>query len=52
LKKFASHFFNTAFGGTGEKEAPYPGTGEKAKMNSFRIDDYLFTEDMPCRRHF
>jgi hypothetical protein len=35
LKKFTSHFFNTAFGGTGEKEAPYAGTGENANMNFF-----------------
>jgi hypothetical protein len=29
LKKFASHFFNHAFGVTGEKEAANPVTGEK-----------------------
>jgi hypothetical protein len=29
LKKFASHFFNYAFGVTGEKEAANPVTGKK-----------------------
>jgi hypothetical protein len=28
LKKYASHFFNSAFGGTGQKEAAYPVTGK------------------------
>jgi len=32
LKKFASHFFNPAFGVTGEKEAAYAGTGEKIQF--------------------
>jgi hypothetical protein len=31
LKKYASHFFNPAFGGTVEKEAAYPVTGESKK---------------------
>jgi hypothetical protein len=33
LKKFASHFFNHAFGVTGEKEAANPVTG----LNSSKI---------------
>jgi hypothetical protein len=28
LKKYATHFFNSAFGGTGQKEAAYPVTGK------------------------
>jgi hypothetical protein len=28
LKKYAPHFFNSAFGGTGQKEAAYPVTGK------------------------
>jgi hypothetical protein len=28
LKKYASHFFNPAFGGTAEKEAANPVTGD------------------------
>jgi hypothetical protein len=42
LKKFASHFFNHAFGVTGEKEAANPVTGKKYNQvfngsNSFRL---------------
>jgi hypothetical protein len=38
LKKFASHFFNSSFGGTEPKEAPYAGTGDSAKIiNSFSV---------------
>jgi hypothetical protein len=28
LKKYTTHFFNSAFGGTGQKEAAYPVTGK------------------------
>jgi len=32
LKKSASHFFNPAVGGTGEKEAAYAITGDNSKQ--------------------
>ena len=33
LKKFASHFFNPACGGTEPKEAPNPITGGSGRLN-------------------
>jgi len=32
LKKYALHFFNTAFGSTEAKEAPNPVTGESGRL--------------------
>ena len=37
LKKFAAHFFNPAFGVTGENEAANPVTGVNSRKNSLTL---------------
>jgi len=45
LKKFASHFFNHAYGMTGEKEAANPFTGVTTSNNSLLLIDFCIANN-------